>query len=87
MPKVDDSDSDHVPIQTISPHPGPGRSEIFFEGSYDNVNFGASLDYSKPVKTEPMSTTTHSTLSSTTSQQSNGEFHCYLVLIAVPCKL
>jgi len=87
--KAEDSDSDHVPIQKISPHPKPGISGAFFDGSqpslsdfermsqnpYDNVDFDASLTYSKPIKPDPISTTTHSTLSSTTSQASNGQPH------------
>ena len=85
--KAEDSDSDHVPIQKISPHPKPGMSGAFFDESqpslsdferitqnpYDNVDFDVSMAYSKPIKPDPISTTTHSTLSSTTSQPSNGK--------------
>ena len=89
-PKADDSDSDHVPIQKISPHPKPGISDVFFEESqppfsdsetkiqnpYDNINFESF------TKIDPISTTTHSTLSSTTSQRSNGELYfTYLVFL------
>ena len=89
-PKADDSDSDHVPIQNISPHPKPGTSDTFFGGSqqsfsdsetktqnpYDNINFD-TLGYSQPLKTDPISTTTHSTLSSVTSQRSNGKWYLF----------
>ena len=89
-PKADDSDSDHVPIQNISPHSKSGTSDTFFDGShqsfsdsetktqnpYDNINFDA-LGYSQPLKTDPISTTTHSTISSATSQRSNGKWHFF----------
>lgn len=29
--RVDETDSDHVPIASISPHPSPGASQSFFE--------------------------------------------------------
>lgn len=88
-PKGDDSDSDHVPIQKISPHPKPGVNESFFEefqpsysdsdqktqNPYDNVNLTTQA-YSLPVKQDVMSTTTHSTMSSTTSHRSNGMYLC-----------
>ncbi|XP_065054420.1 ARF GTPase-activating protein GIT2-like [Rhopilema esculentum] len=88
--KPEDTDSDHVRIDSISPHPNPGVFSSFIDESttpplanssdtkiqnpYDNISYidsTPSTPYAKPNK-QGASRKDRSTLSSSTSQRSNG---------------
>ena len=100
--KPEDTDSDHVRIDSISPHPNPGVFSSFIDESttpplanssdtkiqnpYDNISYidsTPSTPYAKPNK-QSASKKDRSTLSSSTSQRSNGLYTLYYIALMKP---